>query len=267
MASPSLRLLRGQRLRWRKLLALTLRTVPRARQRSVSRRRDTRRACTPDCRGSARATQKSFSAAFRSSRETFTPSQGTCAAYLPADGMRGEARPAVRDGPGTTRRPATHRPTGSPASIAQSPLCILGLRGNGTGGYWHGGRLQNPACSGGFTDDQAAGELVKSVAGAAPDVIEELARRQLAKLRQAHVHCGQRRAGRRGEHVPVVVADQRDIVRHPEAGIAERVRDAPGDLVTAAEDRLGAGRSVQHRVRCLPAPLLTPLPVEHLASG
>jgi hypothetical protein len=182
MASPSLRLLRDQRLRWRKLLALTLRTVPRARQRSVSRRRDTRRTRRSDCRGSARARQKPFSAHSGAPLKHSQIAREPVLASLPVDGMRGEPARRFGGGPGTTRRPATRRPatrrpTGSPASIAASPLRILGLHGSGTGSYWHCSRLLNPACSGGFTDDQAARELVKPAAGAASDVVEELAGR------------------------------------------------------------------------------------------
>jgi hypothetical protein len=72
----------------------------------------------------------------------------------------------------------------------------------------------------------------------------------LAEFLQAHVHRRQRRPRRLREHAPVVVADHRDVVRHPAAGFAQRVRHSPRDLIAAAEDRfpvtVGMGLWSQH---------------------
>jgi hypothetical protein len=88
-----------------------------------------------------------------------------------------------------------------------------------------------------------------------------------AELAQVHVHRGQRRPAGRRHDLPVVETDQRDVIRHPPARFAQRVRDAPCDLVVSAEDRVRVRRRAQQGVRRLPAPFLAPFAVKHLAAG
>src|SRR5581483_10043753 len=51
--------------------------------------------------------------------------------------------------------------------------------------------------------------------------------------------AGQRRAGRLGDDLPVVEADQGDILRDGNPALAERIGNAARDLVVATEDRIG----------------------------
>ena len=44
---------------------------------------------------------------------------------------------------------------------------------------------------------------------------------------------------------PIVEADQRHIVRHPDPALAQRVRDAAGQQVAAAEDRIDGGIALE----------------------
>ena len=190
----------------------------------------------------------------------------------------------TRRGTGRRRRRGTRRGTGTGADQARrtrrgeepgaaaEPGAGVGPGaapepGAGEGPARQRTRRGPPDRPGGLADDQLARQPPQAVTGPPVDGGQQFPGGQLAEFLEAHVHAGQRRARGAGEDLPVVVADQRDVVGHPAARFTERVRDAPGQLVAAAEDRLGARRGVQHGMRRVAAPFLAPLPVQHLAGG
>ena len=73
--------------------------------------------------------------------------------------------------------------------------------------------------------------------------------------------------GGRGHGVPVVVADDRDVLGDADAVFAQRVGDCAGDLVVAAEEGVRVGRRTRHRVGGAAAPCLAPLAEVDMAGG
>src|ERR1700678_4677522 len=94
---------------------------------------------------------------------------------------------------------------------------------------------------------------------------EQQPRASTPNLLQAHVHAGQRRLGGERHRLPVVEADEGDVVRYPAPGGAERIGDTAGDLVAAAEDRVGVRPVAEQQPGRLPAPALAPLAEPHVA--
>src|SRR5256885_11612625 len=92
--------------------------------------------------------------------------------------------------------------------------------------------------AGRLADDQAAGLAEDAGAGLAVQRGEKVLDRDRTELLEIKVHGGQWRAIVRGEDLPVVIADDRDVVRDPLAGLEQGLRGAGGDLVVAAEDRV-----------------------------
>lgn len=75
-------------------------------------------------------------------------------------------------------------------------------------------------------------------------------RGHVAELPVLHVHAAQLRSALGGEHLPVVVADHGDIVRHDGAGPGQGVQGTASDLVTGADQAVegdAAGQQVTHR--------------------
>ena len=85
-----------------------------------------------------------------------------------------------------------------------------------------------------------------------------------ADLLKTRVNAGQRRQRAHGHGQPVVEADEGDVVGDAPPDGAQRVRDAAGDLVAAAEDRVGpVGEQQPGR---LPSPVLAPLAEPDLSA-
>src|SRR5581483_4046712 len=91
----------------------------------------------------------------------------------------------------------------------------------------------------GIADDQRAGQPANAGETLAGDELHHLAARLAAHFVEVHVDAGQRRAGRLGDDLPVVEADQGDILRDGNPALAERIGNAARDLVVATEDRIG----------------------------
>jgi len=112
---------------------------------------------------------------------------------------------------------------------------------------------------------QAARDRPRAVRGLVRDRREQQLGGHPADLLQAHVHAGQRGLGAERHGLPVVEADQRHLIRDGPAGRAERVGHPPGDLVAAAEDRVGVRRRAEQRLGGPAPPLLAPLTEPHAA--
>src|SRR5271163_65791 len=128
--------------------------------------------------------------------------------------------------------------------------------GSASGSVWPG-RLAGPAAR--FAHDQARRDRAHAVSGLAGDGGQQQAGGDPPDLLQAHVDAGERRLRAERHRLPVVEADQGDIVRYPAAARAQRVGDAAGDLVAAAEDGVRVrlvGEQLPGRVA---APALAPL--------
>src|SRR5450759_1088121 len=83
-----------------------------------------------------------------------------------------------------------------------------------------------------------------------------------ADILQAHVDAGER--GFRAEYhgLPVVEANQGNVLGHPAPELPQGVGDATGYLIAATEDGVDAGRGTQHDMSPFTPPALTPLAVE-----
>lgn len=109
----------------------------------------------------------------------------------------------------------------------------------GAGGRGPGERvsaMQHGA--GGLAYHEAAGLPDDAGAGVAVHGGEEVIDRGGAELFEIEVHGGQGRSTVGGEELPVVVSDDRHVVRDSPTEVAQGVGGASGDLVVAAEDRV-----------------------------
>jgi ferredoxin len=61
--------------------------------------------------------------------------------------------------------------------------------------------------------------------------------------------------------VPVVISDDRDVIRYLDSAFTQRIRDTARDLVIAAEERIGARVRAQHHLHGPPTPGLAPVSV------
>ena len=98
-----------------------------------------------------------------------------------------------------------------------------------------------------------------TVRGLAGDGGEQQPGGDAPDLLQAHVDAGERRLRAERHRLPVFEADQGDIVRYPAAGRAQRIGDAAGDLVAAAEDGVRVRLVGEQPPGRLAAPALAPL--------
>jgi hypothetical protein len=69
---------------------------------------------------------------------------------------------------------------------------------------------------------------------------QQVTRGDAADLLQAHIDTGKFRQRAKDRRDPVAAADKRDVIRDAAPERPERVGGAPGDPVTAAEDRVRA---------------------------
>src|ERR1700730_19239706 len=111
----------------------------------------------------------------------------------------------------------------------------------------------------GFADHQRAWQATDAMVPFAGDQPHELPAGLATELLQVHVDAGERRPRRFRHDLPIVEADQRDRVGHADAALAERIRHPAGDLVVAAEDRIGRHAAAAEKLRhALAAPALGP---------
>ncbi len=157
---------------------------------------------------------------------------------------------------------------GQPASRARG----LRPRGEGAHGRWHQmspagvRRCGLPAGSrhGRAPHGETAGHGVGPTGGMAAQRGQQVPGSYPADILQAHVDAGERRLGTEDHRLPVVEARHRDVAGHLPPEATQRVDDAAGDLIAAAEDGIGAGRAAEQDIRRLAAPALAPLAVQHV---
>ncbi len=107
-----------------------------------------------------------------------------------------------------------------------------------------------------IADDQPGGHAVHTRRGLSADRGEQVLGGGVAEALQVGVDRGEGRPGLLRQHLPVVVADDRDVVGHPPAALPGGLDEPGGDLVVAAEHRVDRGLVEQEHVGREPSPAL-----------
>src|SRR5262249_39404271 len=89
----------------------------------------------------------------------------------------------------------------------------------------------------------------------------------VTELGQVEVNGGQRRAATLCHDLPVVNADDADLLRHQPASLSQGIRDTPCDLVATAEDAIQLRARAPHDRRPVAPPPLPPPPIQGLARA